>query len=110
MHNKSKNDIVKVQGFEGTWQIFLEVKQDEQVRYVAENLASEQMMILSSRDGIYHRSAGPASWEETKAAATGIIFNRGSAVDALKITAGAYLVFTSRVDEFKNQPNPKKRK
>lgn len=92
-----ENKTIKVPGFEGRWNILMDIEYEGETRHIVEREDTSRVMVVSVISGEYHRNSGPVSWLVVEDAAKGILFNRGSAVEELKAAAAGFLVLTDKL-------------
>ena len=93
----SEGRTIEIVGFEGRWNILLDIEYEGKLRHIIELEDASRVMVVSVVSGEYHRTAGPVTWLVAEDAAKGILFNRGSAVDELKAVAAGFLVLASKL-------------
>ena len=108
---ESNKEFIQVQDWRGLvhpdrWSTILYIEDKGEFRHVVENEIQSLTGIVSEENGTFTFTAGPTSAEETETTATGILFNRGSSVQALKAVCASLLALISRLR--KSQPHKTK--
>lgn len=98
-------EFIQVQDWRGLvhpdrWKTILYIEDKGEFRHVVENELETLTGIVAEENGTFTFTAGPTSASDSENAARGILFNRGSSVQCLKVLCAKFMALTARLNKF----------